>query len=130
MKTFLVFLSVLIAGLTSCEKYIEYQSIIDNRSSDTISVHFQGTTAYIQQTDTVIVPPYTKTVYYKFTGRTIPARNRICNPQISGNETTITTSSGRRLIKDIANKNNWICETNDDNSFWNQIFSINENDLH
>lgn len=130
MKTFIVLLSVLIVGLTSCEKYIEYQNIIDNRSSDTISVYFQGTTAYVQQTDTVIALPYTKTVYYQAMGRTIPTRNRTCNPQISGNETTIATSSGRKLIKDITSKQNWMCETDDNSTFWKQIFLINESDLN
>jgi hypothetical protein len=125
----LTLLGFILALVTSCDKYSDYQMIIDNKSSDTIRFYFEGGTAYTNGTDSIIVLPVSENFYYNEIGTMIKTKNHDCDPQISDNEFSIITSSSRLLIKNISNKENWNCETNNKNTYWKMIFTINETDL-
>jgi len=118
-----------ILTLSNCDKYSIYTIEIRNNTADTIRIFYKGTTEYTNGTDSIIALPKSDTIYYNAEGPTIKSKNHDCDPQISENEVTIKTSSNRTLTKNIANKENWNCETDDKNSFWKMYFTIEESDL-
>lgn len=118
-----------ILTLSNCDKYSTFTIEIRNNSEDTISIYYTGTTAYTNGVDSVISFPKSDTTYYIAEGKTVKSKNHNCDPQISENEVTIKTSSNRTLIKNISDKENWICETDKKNTFWNMYFVIEESDL-
>jgi len=124
-------LSLLFIAITilSCEKQSLYQNIIENKTSDTVSVYLKGTSAYVSQTDTIIALPNTQTIYYYAEGWRISDKNFDCNPQLSSSEITVVVSDGKTLIKDLTNNQNWNCETDRKNTYRKMIFSISDQDL-
>jgi hypothetical protein len=75
------------------------------------------------------VLPLRNIIYFETQAIKIKSKNHVCDPQISEFEVTIKTSSNRTPNKNIANKENWSCETDKKNSFWNMYFTIEEKDL-
>jgi len=124
-----LFYSFCILSLTNCDKYSIYTIEIRNNSTDTIRIYYKGTTAYTNGTDSIVALPQSDTIYYDVEGRTVTPKYFECDPQISENEVTIKTSSNRTLTKNIANKENWNCETDRKNTYWNMYFTIEESDL-
>ena len=102
---------------------------IDNRSTDTIKIYFDGLTARTNGTDSVIALPNNETIYYSSDGWRIKSKNHNCDPQISPNEVTTISSSGKILTRDISDKLYWTCETDKKNTFWKMIFIIEQSDL-
>jgi hypothetical protein len=102
---------------------------ISNNSTDTIAIYFSGTTAYVNGIDTVRVLPNQDTIYYDKIGTLIKTKNFECDPQILANEVSVIASSGRTFIKDMADPENWTCETDSKNTYWKMIFYIDEADL-
>jgi len=129
MKNLGIIFITLSCGLLSCDEYSTYSFEIENNSSDTIRIYFTGATAYTNGADSVVVNPNNNNIYYESEGRKIKSKNFNCYPQISENETAIKTSSQRVLKKSIWDEVNWICETDNDNTYYRLIFTITESDL-
>jgi len=113
-----------------CDKYSDYQMIIDNNTLDTIEIVFSGQTAYTNDIDSILALPERSTIYFDAEGYRVKSKNFECDPQISENEVEIITSSNKTLTKEISNKENWECETNSKNTYWRLIFRINNTDLN
>ncbi len=122
---FLKFLFAIITILLfGCDKYSNYQKVIDNRSNDTITILFKGNTAYTNGTDSILVIPQNTKMYYNVEGSTVD--NWVCDPNISINEVTVKVSHNKTLKKDISKKENWNCETNNTNRKMTFIITIND----
>jgi hypothetical protein len=103
--------------------------IINNNTQDTILIILSGQSAYTNGTDSIISLPMNQEIYYKAEGYKIKKKNFECDPQIAFNEVLVKNSSNRILTKDIANKENWDCETDSRNTYLRIVFQINESDL-
>jgi hypothetical protein len=126
----LLFYFLLILTLSNCgDKFSIYTIEIRNNTTDTIRIFYKGNTSYTNRTDSIIAFPNSDTTYYCVEGRTIKSKNQDCDPQNSENEVVVKTSSNRTLVKNIAAKENWSCETDEKNTFWNMYFVIKESDL-
>jgi hypothetical protein len=133
-KIFFLVCATVFCGLTGCgDTRILYTSSIDNQTKETIKIFFYGQTAYIHGCDYVICFPVAKNEYYTAIGSVnqIKKDNNLasCDPQINKEEVRITVSNGKSLNKDITSKNNWICETDDWNSYCERKFTVTEDDL-
>ena len=131
MKTIIGTISIIILFLCSgCDYYCDYFTGIDNQTADTVICVFSGTTAYVQTVDTVVALPHQETIYFEAISATrVFPKNWECDPKIASDEVVVTTSSGRTLMKDISDKNNWYCETYEGASYWRMIFLIEEENL-
>jgi hypothetical protein len=127
MRQIILLLTVFVIGLMSCDKYSDYQMIIDNRTNDTIMILFNGNTSYTNGTDTILVKPQSKNMYYNSDGRTM--KNWNCDPQINKEEVIVKISNNKTLKKDISNKDNWNCETDKKNTYWKMTFIIAIDDI-
>ena len=114
--------------LCACGKSSSFTAAIDNKTSKTIKIYFSGTSAYTNQIDSIILEPFQKEIYYNADSHR-RVRKFDCDPQIKTEEIVIKISNGIILTKDITKKENWVCETNEKNNFWNSTFVIEENDL-
>jgi len=101
--------------------------IIDNRTNENIKIKFDGKTAYVNGTDSVLLNPQTQNIYYNSEGRKM--KNWDCSPQIDKEEVTIEVTNNKTLKKDITKTENWTCETNDKNALWKLTFVINDVDI-
>ena len=132
MKTKIIFclkIFICVFFTYGCEKRSEYQNIIDNKTNDTIFIYLQGTSAYVSGADTIIALPNKQTIYYSADGWRIRSKNHYCDPQLSSSETTVVLRGGKTLKKDLTKKENWICETDKNNTFWKMIFQVYDEDL-
>jgi len=120
---------ILIVIINGCEQRSEYMMAIVNNTSDTINIFFTGNSATTQGTENIVALPNQETNYYNAEGWTVKEKNMECDPQINSDEVTIVTSSERNLLKNIWNKEEWYCETDENNSYWKMIFRIEEEDL-
>ena len=127
MRQIILLLTVFVIGLMSCDKYSDYQMIIDNRTNDTIMILFNGNNSYTNGTDTILVKPQSKNMYYNSDGRTM--KNWNCDPQINKEEVIVKISNNKTLKKDISNKDNWNCETDKKNTYWKMTFIIAIDDI-
>lgn len=127
MRQILIVLTVLLLGLMGCDKYSNYQIIIDNRTNDTIMILFSGNTSYTNGIDSILVIPQSKNMYYNTEGRTM--KNWNCDPQINKDEVIVKISNNKTLKKDISNKDNWNCETDKKNTYWKMTFLITMDDI-
>lgn len=127
MRQKLIVLAVLVFGLMSCDEYSDYQMIIDNRTNDTIMILYNGNTSYTNGTDSILVKPQSKNMYYNAEGRTM--KNWNCDPQINKDEVNVKISNSKTLKKDISNKDNWNCETDKKNTYWKMTFIITMDDI-
>ena len=127
MRQILIVLTVFVFGLMSCDKYSDYQMIIDNRTNDTIMILYNGNTSYTNGTDSILVKPQSKNMYYNSEGWTM--KNWNCDPQINKDEVVVKISDNKTLKKDISNKDNWNCETDKKNTYWKMTFIITMDDI-
>jgi hypothetical protein len=128
-KTFLaLFLFVAVLFNFSCDKFIGYEIIISNNTSDTIYFDFDRKYGFSPDGNiyTTTCLPATETIYKR---HAIPPDADLCprNPNLS-KPLAVRTSSGRELKKNIQNIDNWICEEIP-NDILRVTFEINEEDL-
>lgn len=128
-KKSLMALFTLLLGLSGCDKYSPYTIGILNNSSDTICVYYTGQTARTNRTDSIIVLPESRNVYYNAEVITMTIKNLTCDPEIAETEVSVKTSSNRILSKLIWDKSNWTCDTDKKNSYYRMTFEISESDL-
>jgi hypothetical protein len=112
---------LLLAGMYGCgDEWISITLNVENNTNDTISM-------YLPIKDyTYVCLPETKQEFYKTDTRI--ANNFDCNPHIQNESIIITTSSKKKLKKDITDKDNWICNRAKRKG-WTMTFVITKNDL-
>lgn len=123
-KIFFIVIIVLTCGCGDINVF--YDLTIINKTTDTIKFYFEGTTAYTQGKDSVIVYPLSENNYFHSEGR--PVKNGCEYSGIYPNDVKVVLSSGKSLVKEISNINNWECKGNSKTG-WKMTFVINENDL-
>jgi len=134
-KMKLVFIILLLSGCNGgCEfpshSYRQAQIAILNNTKDTIKFYFSDISYFLYLEDSIVVcKPYSENILEDYI--VSYAKDIVCHPFIERHTDliiTVTTSSGRTLIKDIKKNSNWYCAENS-RSLWKVVFEINEEDL-
>lgn len=118
---------IVILGFWGCDIYAPYQMYIDNQTEDTIEVIFlEGSPYSMIDPSYLTFPPRTKKIFYDIEAT---ATKHGCDyTGINEGGVEVHASSGRKLLKNIWDINNWNCQ----GSFrggWTQTFIITEADL-
>jgi hypothetical protein len=120
MKKNLIVL-ILLLNLFGCgDAFIPITLSIENNTTDSITVML------ISKNYIFTSSPNSKQVFYKTEARI--ANNFDCDPRLSLDSIEVNTISGKVLLKNMKNKNNWNCSGGKNNG-WNMTFVITENDL-
>ncbi|GHT79892.1 hypothetical protein AGMMS50262_23960 [Bacteroidia bacterium] len=120
MKKILFIITVLLGAISCGDDYVPYCLIIDNRTSDTITI-LDTKFAY-----SFVSNPNSCSEFFKANMRVI--YNYDCNPKINENSFIINTHSSRKLIKKIWVADNWLCSGSTKKG-WVLTFIIAEKDL-
>lgn len=126
---------ILFLTICGCEFAMDmeqnWQYAISNNTNDTIIFCFSEKFNVFMKDTIVICNPYSESIFMDELLDYI--KNHSCYP-IPNLENkmeltvAVTTSSGRKLKKDIKKNSNWYCAENS-RTLWKVVFEINEEDL-
>jgi hypothetical protein len=126
--SFAIMLSLLIYITTSCDAWsvdINVQQSIYNQTSDTIVIINSKKEFCGIDIDTIVCYPFSKKVFYNNTHKNQPLEPYNIPLIYEGSE--IVISSGKLLMKDIFNDNNWVFDKQEKHEWLS--FTIDETDL-